>query len=165
MATIREVIFRAGVARPDVYPEETKAQWLLELEGKLLREVMRHKLTEGKKYTGKAVLCPHCMQNTELEYNKQLDISRCGCGWSSAPVIPKEYPEDGDMELLVKAPFDNLYDLYLFAQVSLHNREVDNYNDDSALFDQAKKEWSRKWHQTHLPVSSMELDEWEKVVV
>lgn len=165
MPSIREVIFRAGLSRPDVYPEETKAQWLLELEGKLLQEVMRHKMTAGPKYTGRAVMCPNCMKSTELEYNRRRDMTRCSCGWYNGPVIPKEYPEDGDMELLVKAPYDNLYDLYLFAQVSLHNREVDNYNDDSELFDQAKKEWSRKWHQTHLPVSPMELEEWEKVVV
>jgi hypothetical protein len=105
------------------------------------------------------------MSNENLEYNKYMDMSRCSCGWDNSPIIPKVYPDDGDMELLVKAPYDNLYDLYIAAQVDLYNRENDNYNDSVTLYRQARHEWQRKYHQTHLPVTPEEREEWAKVVV
>lgn len=49
MPSINEVIERAYKVRPDAYDDETKAGWLMELEGKLLREVVaRHALNEGE---------------------------------------------------------------------------------------------------------------------
>lgn len=166
MPSIRDIVYRAGLVRPDVYPEEAKAHWLLELDGKLKGEViLTHKLTPGRKCTGKAVLCPECMSNEGLEYNKHLDMSRCKCGWDNSPKIPAHYPDGMDMELLVKAPYDNLYDLYIAAQVDLYNRENDNYNDSVTLYERARHEWQRKYHQTHLPVSIEEREDWAKVVV
>jgi hypothetical protein len=166
MPSINEVIARVSLVRPDVYPDESKGQWLCELDGKLKREViLRHKLTAGRGYRGAAVICPKCRLATGLEYNPHLDMSRCSCGWDSGPDIPQSYPEDGDEMLLVQAPYDNLYDLYLAAQADFFNRENDNYNDSVTLYEQARKEWQRRYHQEHLPVSAMDAEDWRKVVV
>lgn len=165
MPSINEIIQRVGLVRPDVYPDESKAHWLCELDGKLKREViLRHKLTPGYKYRGAAVLCPNCMTEEGLEYNPHLDMSRCSCGWDNGPKVPETFPEDGDMELLVKAPYDNLYDLYIMAQVDFHNRENDNYNDSVTLYEQARKEWQRRYHQEHFPVTAMDMEDWRKVI-
>ena len=166
MPSINEVIQRVSLVRPDAYPDESKAHWLCELDGKLKQEViLQHKLTPGRKCTGKAVLCPECMSNEGLEYNKHLDMSRCSCGRDNGPKIPESFAKDGDMELLVKAPYDNLYDLYIAAHIDLYNRENDNYNDSVTVYEQARHEWQRKYHQTHLPVAPADREEWVKVVV
>ena len=164
MPSIREVIFRAGLARPDAYMEESKAHWLMELDGKLMREViLQHKLSPGHEKTGPAGVCAKCGESDKLSYNKHLDMTRCECGWDSGPETARCYPDDMDKELLVKTPYDNLYDLYIAAQVDYYNRENDNYNDSVTLFKQAEKEWRRKYHQTHLPVSPMDQTDWEVV--
>lgn len=37
-------------------------------------------------------------------------------------------PEDADTELLVKAPYEDVYSLYVMAQIDLLNKEYDHYN-------------------------------------
>lgn len=164
MPSIRDIIYREGLARPDVYPEESKARWLLELEGKLYREViMTHCLTAGNRRQGPEAVCAGCGRSDRLEYNRSLDMTRCGCGWDNGPEYPEKYPDDVDAPLLVDAPYDNLYDLYIRAQVDLANRESDNYNDSASLFEQAKHEWQRRYHQTHRPVNRMDAEDWRAV--
>lgn len=166
MPSINEVIERQMRLRPDAFSDDTKAQWLLELDGKLKAEViLRHKVTNGTAYTGKVHTCPVCGEEQELEYNNKLDMTRCKCGWDNGVQIPQEYPKDGDMQLMVSAPYDNLYDLYLFAQADLYNRDNDAYNDSVTVFEQAKHEWQRAWHKNHLPTGDMVEDAWQKVVV
>lgn len=47
-ATINEVIRRVQALHPEAWPDEAKAAWLMELEGKLYREViLTHELDEG----------------------------------------------------------------------------------------------------------------------
>ena len=44
MPSINEVIERVNRARPDAIDDETKAAWLLELDGQLYREtILRHR--------------------------------------------------------------------------------------------------------------------------
>lgn len=43
-------------------------------------------------------------------------------------------PEDADAELLVKAPYEDVYSLYVMAQIDLLNREYDNYNNTVLVF-------------------------------
>lgn len=118
MPTINEVLERTARVRPDAYDDKTKAGWLIELDGKLYREViLRHRVTE-------------------------------------LPDLPKAFPEDGNKPLLVLPPYDNLYDLYLYAQVDLYNREITNYNNSAALFDTAMDEWRRAWHREHQPLGA-----------
>lgn len=39
-----------------------------------------------------------------------------------------EIPDDADKELLVPAPYDDVYALYVMAQIELLNKEYDHYN-------------------------------------
>lgn len=49
MPTINEVLERVNRARPDALDDKTKAGWLIELDGKLYREVIaRHQLNAGE---------------------------------------------------------------------------------------------------------------------
>jgi len=119
VATINKVIERVGRVRPDAYDDGTKAAWLLELEGRLRREVIgRHEPLAGE------VL----------------------------PEAPESYPEDGDKPLLVGAPWDRLYDLYLMAQVDFYNREMSNYNNSVTAFNDALDQWRQSYHRRHMPL-------------
>lgn len=119
MPSINEVIERVNRARPDALDDATKAAWLIELDGKLEREVIaRHALAEGE----------------------------------IAPEPPRAYPEDGDKPLLAQSPYDNLYDLYLMAQIDFFNREAENYNNSALTFNAALDEYKKDYHRTHLPI-------------
>lgn len=156
MATVNEVLERVSRVREDAYDDVTKAGWLLELEGKLFREViLRHKLTPGEKLLGQTVsVCPEC-GSTEIYYDKAMDCCSCtACRWSELPAFPRRYPEDGDLPLLVPHPYDELYGLYLFSQLDLYNREIQNYNNSAAVFNAALDEWRQSYHRTHTPLNA-----------
>lgn len=65
----------------------------------------------------------------------------------------KSWPNDGDTPLLAKAPYANIYDLYLTAMVLFTLGEYDDYNNVVSQFDQAFKEFRAKWRQDHRPKS------------
>lgn len=53
-------------------------------------------------------------------------------------------PEDIDVPLLVGAPYDDVYDLYVMSMIELMNKEYDHYNNAAAVFQsrlQEYKEW------------------------
>ncbi len=93
-----------------------------------------------------------------MEYDPIADSSRCsGCGWSELPDYPKAFPEDGDKPLLVSAPYDSLYDLYLMSKVDFYNRESDNYNNSALAFNTALDDWRKQYHRRHMPLGAGSL--------
>lgn len=155
MPSINEVIERVGRVRPDAYDDSTKAAWLIELDGKLYREViLRHRASSGTAAQGPAEVCPEC-GSTKIYYDEAMDCSSCReCRWSSLPKLVHQYPEDGDEALLVGPPYDNLYDLYLLAQIDFHNREAENYNNSALAFNTAMDEYKKDYHRTHMPIGA-----------
>lgn len=173
MPTINEVIERVAAVRPDAYDDSVKAARLIDLEGKLYREiVLRHKLTPGAAVKGPVEVCPVCggwgldgsgkprepetgEKPLGIVYDAALDCSSCpACRWSELPEIPERFPEDGDMPLLVEPPYGRLYELYLMAQIDFLNREYDNYNNSVTAFNAALDEWRQKYHRDHRPLDS-----------
>ena len=69
-------------------------------------------------------------------------------------VVPYEYPKDMDRELLVGEPFDGIYALYLEAQIDLHNREYNEYNNSVALFNSMYEEFKKAYIRENMPVSA-----------
>lgn len=120
MSTVRDILDRCAMARPDAWPEEIKARWIMGINEELYRDVVqRHELHAGE----------------------------------SLPELPMEFPADQDMELVAGAPFDDLYDLYVFARVDLANREIDNYNTSATVYAQRADEWRKYYHRTHMPIT------------
>lgn len=60
-----------------------------------------------------------------------------------------------DTVLLIKEPYDEIYQYYLFMQIDLANLEYDQYNNNAALFGSALGEFKRFWHRTHAPIESI----------
>lgn len=60
---------------------------------------------------------------------------------------------DQDTELLVQAPFDEIYLRYLEAMIDYHNSDYDRYNNSIMLFNNAYDGFKRFYTRTHMPVS------------
>lgn len=65
-----------------------------------------------------------------------------------------EYPRDMDKELLVPAPFDNVYDLYMESMIDFHNREYNHYNNSTQMFYTRFDEYKKAYIREHTPKSS-----------
>ncbi|HWQ51343.1 MAG TPA: hypothetical protein VN369_06000 [Terriglobales bacterium] len=64
------------------------------------------------------------------------------------------WPDDGDTELLVAAPYDRLYELYVTAMMDFHNSEYDAMNVSAALFEEAMGEYARRHRRSVRPERS-----------
>ena len=65
-----------------------------------------------------------------------------------------EYDIDTDegTELIVPTPYDMLYVYWLMARIDHLNQEIDKYNNDRALFDNAYEQASDMWTLTRMPI-------------
>ena len=71
-----------------------------------------------------------------------------------AEVMGKE-PSDntfpGDRELLMPSPYEDIYVFYLSAMIDWYNQEIDIYQNDMMMFNQAYAEAVAWWRRTHKP--------------
>lgn len=88
------------------------------------------------------------------------------CGWMTevdgtlavetmgvdAPIYA--FPQDGDKQLLMLPPYDNLYALYLCAMIDHYQQETTLYANDSALYNAAMQGARAHWRRTHMPPST-----------
>lgn len=58
---------------------------------------------------------------------------------------------DRDTQLLIAAPYDEIYRFYLEMQIDLADMEMDKYNNSMALYNNAWGEFARMWHRSHMP--------------
>lgn len=63
--------------------------------------------------------------------------------------VPYIYPDDMDRELLIPAPFDNLYALYIQSMIEFHNREYGNYNNTTLMFETRFTEYKKSYIREH----------------
>jgi hypothetical protein len=60
---------------------------------------------------------------------------------------------DQDTELLVPAPFDEMYLRWLEAMIDYHNSEDGHYNNAITLFNNAYEGYKNHYIRTHMPLS------------
>lgn len=65
-----------------------------------------------------------------------------------------EYDSETDRttEMLAPAPYDMLYVYWLISRIDHMNQEMDKYNNDRALFENAWGELSDYWTREHMPL-------------
>jgi len=65
-----------------------------------------------------------------------------------------EYDEDTDptTEMLVPAPYDMIYVYWLMAQIDHLNQEMDKYNNDRSLFEDAWGNFADYWNRKKMPI-------------
>ena len=61
---------------------------------------------------------------------------------------------DQETELLVPAPYDEMYLRWLEAMIDYHNSDDDRYNNDIILFNNAYEGYKKHYTRTHMPKSS-----------
>lgn len=59
------------------------------------------------------------------------------------------YPEDMNKELLIPAPFEHAYTLYLEAKIDYSNREYGNYNNSTMMFESVYSEYKKAYIREH----------------
>ena len=67
---------------------------------------------------------------------------------------PKPYDliQDAEKELLVPAPYDQLYVKYLFAQVDFANADYARYNNSMVMYNTALSEFTNWINREYLPI-------------
>lgn len=55
-------------------------------------------------------------------------------------------------EMLVPAPYDMIYVYWLMAQIDHVNQEMDKYNNDRSLFEDAWGNFADYWNRTRMPI-------------
>lgn len=70
-------------------------------------------------------------------------------------VVYSGYDENTDenTELLVQAPFDDIYLRWMEAQIDYHNGEFDKYNNSITMFNTAFTAFANYYNRTHMPLS------------
>jgi hypothetical protein len=116
------------------YNEEDKLRWINELDGMVKRLVFQWddtylKSIETQYKNG---------QITEEAYTEIMNKAK-----------PYSYPEDMDRELLIPSPFENVYPLYIEAQIDFHNREYAHYNNSASMFEALYSEYKKAYIREH----------------
>ena len=62
-----------------------------------------------------------------------------------------EFPQDAEKELLVKSPYDNIYELYIIAMGDFHSGETASYASSASMFMRAYEEFRKNYIRTHMP--------------
>lgn len=75
---------------------------------------------------------------------------------SNEPVFFYGYDSENDkeMELLVPAPYDEIYLRWLEAQIDYYNSDDDRYNNAIILFNNAYEDFKKYYTRTHMPISA-----------
>ena len=60
-------------------------------------------------------------------------------------------PEDLEIDLLVEAPYDEMYLRWLEAMIDYYNSEDDRYNNAIMLFNNAYEGYKKNYTRTHMP--------------
>ena len=61
---------------------------------------------------------------------------------------------DGDTELLVPAPYDEVYLRWMEAQIDYHNGEYGKYNNSITMYNQAYAAYRNYYNRTHMPLGN-----------
>ena len=98
-------------------------------------------------------------QNDKILWLSKLDLAvkrliLDNCEGHPAPDF-KGYTEDTplDTELLVPAPFDEIYLRWMEAQIDYHNGENDRYNNSISLYNSMFEAYGNYYIKLHMPKS------------
>lgn len=63
--------------------------------------------------------------------------------------VSYEYPKDMDKPLLVDAPYDGIYAMYLKAMIEFHHLEYDDYNNSMLMFNDLLEKYKAWYIREH----------------
>lgn len=122
--TIMDAIFRLGELKPNGYSQSEKIKWLSTLDGIIKREIIDIHESCGNKE------CPCCRS-----FNGYNDDSAL------------------TTELLVPAPYDDIYLRWLEAQIDYATGETARYNNSMDAYNSMFIAFQTYYNRTHMPIS------------
>lgn len=127
---LQQAIDRVDEMRPNMQDTALKVAWLSELDGLIWREL----------------IAKHWM--TAQEY------ADCRKDEQGRPLMP-EYDVDTDPgeELLVPAPYDNIYLYWLMSKIDEQTMEFEKYNNDRSMWNASWESFSDYWTRNHMPMT------------
>lgn len=147
--TIQQALDRIDLMRPNMVSKTVKVAALSELDGLIWREIIRnHEDGDGKRPMTPMeqiiFLSPEQRTYDGTGPTEEQQAEEQG---------PGEYTIDTDpgTELLVKFPYDEIYVWWLASRIDWQNQEIDKYNNDRALFNNAYDTYSDWYTRTHMP--------------
>lgn len=84
-------------------------------------------------------------EEDKLRWINELDGMVQRLVFQESTVKEYVYPDDMDKKLLIPAPFDDCYTLFLEAKIDYYNREYTTYNNSATMFEAQFGEYKKAY--------------------
>lgn len=75
-------------------------------------------------------------------------------GWEEVPRPDYDAETDPETELLVEAPYEDIYEHFLLAMIDYENTEFGRYNNRIAMYEERKRQWINAYNRAHMPLQT-----------
>lgn len=146
---IQEALDRIDEMRPNMVKKEIKIAALSELDGLVYREIIQNHEKPGAR-----PMTP--MEQVIWLSPEQRTFDGTTESYQQAEEQEEDFKgytieTDPGTELLVPFPYDEMYIWWLASKVDWQNMEMDKYNNDRTLFNNAYDTMSDWYTRTHMP--------------
>ena len=155
--TLNEAINEVNNLKPNMYGLPEKIKWLSRLDTRIFQTILlTHELSEEEK--------ARFLPEEEEEETDDTSLAE----W--ALDLRRRYPEkeeelvfegyteaDIDTQLLVGEPYDELYTLWLSAQIDWNNMEYESFNNSNAMFESVYNTFRNAFNNTHKPKGNRKI--------
>ena len=167
--TCGDIIAKVDTLEPNQYDTTQKLAWLSELDGKIIDTVIRTHAAEP----GAMPPPPHWPDPLSPGIKIWPNVPIAAGRPPEPPVPPEPLPAEDESEeeeepekpkppyaspndeLIVKDPYgSSIYTHWLQAMIHSENSEIVKYNQQTALFQAAYKEWTDYYNRTHMPLGA-----------
>lgn len=147
--TIQEALDELDAMMPNAVARETKVKWLSVLDGTIHNEVIMTHMPDGWEceHTCDA---RHDWKDPLSEGDVRKPPKGCGPQWQEFEGYNDATPLY--RQLIVPYPYTDVYRFYMAAQCSLVNKELDDYNNFSAMYNTALDTYKKWYNRTHMPI-------------
>lgn len=133
---LREAIEKTDRLHPNTIGFEEKTQWLSDLDYTIYSEQIQSKIDEPMEI----VIDPDDPPE-DPEKVKPTPV----------PFKPYVYDADSEKELIVKAPYEELYIAYLAAKCDFYEGDTASYQNQMIMFNSLYNEYCAAYTRAHMP--------------
>jgi len=170
-----EAINAADRLKPNMYTLPDKIKWLSRLEHRIFNEnYMTHELSEeemrpflpedeGEEGGSRPEEDPDFvpgLPGPEQAAELALDLPHGSFKKPDARSKMKLQdltPDDGDKDLIVGEPWNEMYVHWLSAQIDWYNMETDGFNNSNAMFESVYQDFRRTFNRSHMPLTERKI--------
>ena len=143
--TIQQAIDMADTMKPNMMPQDTKVLFLQEIDQLIYKEILLKHAHTAEEEVLPVYVTPADEEAADADEQEEE---------SEEEESEEESDSGDDRELLVPDPYSMLYLYWLMSKIDLLNQEIDKYNNDRALFENAYDTMSDWWTRTRMPLTA-----------